>query len=136
LDDRLIPLEGGLYAATCEKPLQILKVLNFEDEIVHIRLYKSRFDEIPARVDPPYAHPSTVDDADGFGMEASRLGTFRNSAGDGPIPATLAGPPRTDPRLRDVERNLQWPPLAVSSCQKAASKGPRAGGFARCYRTA
>ena len=133
MDDRLIPLEGGLYAATCEKPLQILKVLNFEDEIVHIRLY-SRFDEIPARVDPPYAHPSTVHDADGFGMGASRLGTFRNSAGDGPIPATLAGPPRTE-----ATRCGKKPPTAALGSellQKAASKGPRAGGFARCYRTA
>ena len=68
LVNKLIPQEGALYVTAAEKSYQILKVLKFEGAIVHVRLYKNRFDEIPARVDPAILTLGTIHDPDGFGM--------------------------------------------------------------------
>jgi hypothetical protein len=68
LEQQITPIEGGLYVTTSEKPFHILKVLKFEDDIVHIALYKNRFDEIPAKVDGSSLLFGTINDKDGFGI--------------------------------------------------------------------
>ena len=62
------PIEGALYLTTAKRPYGILKVLKVEDEIVHIALYKNKYEEIPTKVDPSSLVFGTINDTDGFGI--------------------------------------------------------------------
>lgn len=54
---------------TCsKKPYGFLKVLKVEEEIVHIRLYKNKCEEVPARIDSSSLELGTIHDKDGFGI--------------------------------------------------------------------
>jgi hypothetical protein len=64
----ITPIEGGLYVTCSKKPYGSLKVLKVEGEIVHVRLYKNKYEEIPARIDPRSLELGTIHDKDGFGI--------------------------------------------------------------------
>jgi hypothetical protein len=64
----IVPIERGLYVTCSKKPYGFLKVLKVEEEIVHIRLYKNKCEEIPARIDPGSLQLGTIHDKDGFGI--------------------------------------------------------------------
>ena len=62
------PIEGGLYVTKSENSFGILKVLKFEDEIVHVRTYKNKFKDVPGQVDPSTLSLGTIHDKEGFGI--------------------------------------------------------------------
>jgi hypothetical protein len=68
MPDSYTPIEGGLYIVPSEDRYGILKVLKVEDDIVHIRLYKNKFTEVPGRIDTSTLTLGTIFDKDGFGM--------------------------------------------------------------------
>jgi hypothetical protein len=72
LEDRLsntvVPIEGGLYVTCSSKAYGILKVLKVEEEIVHVRLYKNKYEEMPTRVAHGSLQLGSIDDKDGFGI--------------------------------------------------------------------
>ena len=45
-----------------------MKVLVVDDEAVHIRVYKERFEHRPSAVDPDRLTLGSIDDTDGFGV--------------------------------------------------------------------
>ncbi len=61
-------VEGGLYVTTAECPYGILKILKMEEGIAHVKLYKNKYEQIPARVDPESLSVGTIHDEDGFGV--------------------------------------------------------------------
>jgi hypothetical protein len=62
------PVEGGLYTYPGKKRYGILKVLKVEAEIVHVRIYKNKYETVPARIDPASLELGTIHDKDGFGI--------------------------------------------------------------------
>jgi hypothetical protein len=67
--ERISPAAGELYSVeTGDGTFSIVKVLAFEDGIVHIRLYKNRFATRPEQVDTSQLSLGTIDDEDGFGV--------------------------------------------------------------------
>jgi len=68
MPDSIVPIEGGLYVTCSKKPYGLLKVLKVEEEIVHVRLYKNKQQEIPPRIEPGSLQLGTIHDKDGFGI--------------------------------------------------------------------
>ena len=61
-------VEGGLYVFPSNGRCGILKVLKFEAEIVHVRLYKNKFSAVPAKIEPKSLELGSINDKDGFGI--------------------------------------------------------------------
>jgi len=72
------PIEGGLYIIKSKSGFGILKVLRVEDDVVHIRVYKNKYEKVPARVDTATLTLGTIHDKDGFGIghQPTKLATF------------------------------------------------------------
>jgi hypothetical protein len=51
-----------------EGGFKIVKVLRADSSIVHVALYKNRYAERPAQVDPALLTFGTIDNSDGFGV--------------------------------------------------------------------
>lgn len=62
------PIEGALYITGVTGPFEILKVLKVEPGIVHIRIYKNKFDQVPGKIDLGSLMLGTIHDKDGFGV--------------------------------------------------------------------
>lgn len=62
------PIDAGLYVTCSNRPYGFLKVLKVEEEIVHVRLYKNKQDDIPARIDLVSLELGSINDKDGFGI--------------------------------------------------------------------
>ncbi len=73
--------EGGYYSIVDGEIFSIAKVLKLEPEIVHVRIYKQKFQQRPRSIDPAQLALGTIHDTDGFGMGhlPLRLETFQNS---------------------------------------------------------
>lgn len=68
MSEPVAPIEGGLYVIASENCYKIVKVLKVEKDIVHVRIYKNRFEKVPGRVDPITLDLGTIHDKDGFGI--------------------------------------------------------------------
>lgn len=68
LSKLIVPIEGGLYVMASKDCYKILKVLKVQEEIVHVRIYKNRYEKVPGRVDPSTLILRKIHDADGFGV--------------------------------------------------------------------
>jgi|HubBroStandDraft_4_1064222.scaffolds.fasta_scaffold30011_2 hypothetical protein len=62
------PIEGGIYTTKSKDHFSIIKVLKFEDDIVHVRQYKNRFTDIPVGLDAATLELGTIHDPGGFGI--------------------------------------------------------------------
>lgn len=70
MSEPITPIEGGLYMtkSKSESGFRLLKVLRFEDGIVHVRIFKNKFQDRPTQIDPSMLTLGTVDDEEGFGI--------------------------------------------------------------------
>jgi len=59
---------GGLYSVHAEKDFWVVKILAAGDGIVHVRVYKNRFEKRPETVDPASLSLGSIKDKDGFGL--------------------------------------------------------------------
>lgn len=60
---------GGLYSAPSDKGgFRIAKILVIEQGIVHVRIYKNRFEKRPKAIDQMSLSLGTIHDPDGCGM--------------------------------------------------------------------
>ncbi|HYX53882.1 MAG TPA: hypothetical protein VE783_10565 [Candidatus Limnocylindrales bacterium] len=73
--------EGGYYSIQDGEVFAVAKVLRLETEIVHVRIYKQKFQQRPRAIDPAQLTLGTIHDTDGFGMGhlPLRMTTFKNS---------------------------------------------------------
>ncbi len=78
--DQIAPVEGGIYICTSSKPFNVIKVLKFEEEIVHIAMYKNTYSEIPRRVLRDELVFGTIHDKDGFGISHMPISYSRFAA--------------------------------------------------------
>jgi hypothetical protein len=63
------PIAGALYSVDDgEGHYRVAKILAVDPDGVHIRLYKNKFNERPARVDIVSLDLGSIHDPDGFGM--------------------------------------------------------------------
>jgi hypothetical protein len=61
--------EGGLYSLNeGDGAFRVAKILVLEPNVVHIRVYKERFNALPQDVDPAQLTLGSMRDPDGFGM--------------------------------------------------------------------
>src|SRR5258708_15230761 len=68
MSETALPIEGGLHVTGNGERYGVLKVLKVEEDIVHVRIYKNRFAEVPGQIDPSTLTLGTIHDADGFGI--------------------------------------------------------------------
>ena len=68
MHDPITPVEGGLYVICSKRPYSVLKVLKAEEGIIHIRLYKNKYGEIPAKIAPDSLELGSINDKDDFGV--------------------------------------------------------------------
>lgn len=59
---------GALYSVQGETRFRVVKVLAVEPQVVHIRMYKNKFDGRPERVELNTLSLGTIHDAEGFGI--------------------------------------------------------------------
>jgi len=60
---------GGLYASKREDgTFRVSKVLAFDESVVHVRIYKNKFQSLPQNLDSSILSLGQIGDSDGFGM--------------------------------------------------------------------
>ena len=67
MSNSAVPVEVGLYITCSSKLYGILKVLKIAEEIVHVRLYKNKYKEMPTGVAYGSLQLGSIDDKNGFG---------------------------------------------------------------------
>ena len=59
---------GGLYSVKERGAFQVVKVLAVDRDLVHVRIYKNKFPDRPASVEPSKLTLGSIKDKDGFGI--------------------------------------------------------------------
>jgi hypothetical protein len=68
MSESITPVEGGLYIYASEGRYGILKVLKSQPDSVHVRIYKNKYANVPARIEPGSLELGSIHDKDGFGI--------------------------------------------------------------------
>jgi hypothetical protein len=73
---------GGIYSIRDERGFSVVKILALDPDIVHVRMYKNKFESRPSQVNVASLVLGSIQDPDGFGighMPVAR-NTFNNWA--------------------------------------------------------
>jgi hypothetical protein len=93
---------GDLCSIISEDEFAVVKVLALDRDVVHVRIYKEKFPQRPASINPAGLSLGSIDDPGGFGVGHLPLsyGTFGSW-----IPIRIQGDSVTDDELVWV---LEW----------------------------